>query len=210
MRDRARRLVLTLLISAGLISLWRLGSPLIARPPGNPAMRVEEAVAYRLGRAAAPYAGNGNVLLVILPAVDAEDARRNRRLQTAFARGLGPASAGIVRAGPERLPVKERGELAMRLLAGTWRADFEAWTQTPEEVGAIVSLPPLPADLNSAGAPVLGCWDGTEDSARMALRNPRLKVLVLSRPPTPRSHEYDDGDDPEEIFNERQTLLEKP
>lgn len=210
MRGHARRLLLTLLISAGLISLWRLGSPLIARPPENPAMRVEEAVAHRLGQAAAPYAKNGNVLLVLLPAVDAEDARRNRRLAKAFARGLGPSAGEVVRAGPARLPMTERGELAMRILAGTWRKDFETWAQTHEKMGVIVSLSPLPPDLDPAGAPVIGCWDGSEDSAREALRNPRIKALALPRPPTPICHEYDDGDDPNVIFSERQTLLEKP
>lgn len=210
MRDRARRLVPALLIAAGVLSLWRLGSPLIARPPDSPAMRVEEAVAHRLGQAAAPYARNGNVLLLLLPAVDAEDARRNRRLEKAFARGLGPSVCEVVRAGPERLPMTERGELAMRVLAGTWRTDFEAWTQNQERMGAIVCLPPVPADLDPAGPPVLGCWDGTEDSARKALRNPRLKALAVPRPLTPRRQGYDNGDDPNKIFNERLTLLEGP
>jgi hypothetical protein len=209
-RDRARGLVPALLIAAGVISLWRMGGPLIARPPDNPAMRVEEAVAHRLGQAAAACTKDRNAVLLLLPAVDAEDAQRNRRLEKAFTRGLGSSASEVVRAGPERLPPTERGELAMRVLAGTWRADFEAWTRTPENVGVIVSMLPLPPDLDPAGAPVLGCWDGTEDSARKALRNPRIKALAVPRPPTPRQHEYDDGDDPERIFNERQTLLEKP
>ena len=210
MRGHARRLLLTLLISAGLISLWRLGSPLIARPPDSPAMRLEEAVAHRLGQAAAPYAKDGNVLLLLLPAVDAEDTRKNRRLEKAFARGLGSSSAEVVRAGPERLPMTERGELAMRVLAGGWRMDFETWTRTPERIGAIVSMPPLPPDLDPSGPPVLGCWDGSEDSARKALRNPRLKALALPRPPTPLQHQYVAGDGPNEIFNKRLTLLEEP
>lgn len=210
MQLSGRSWVLWVLLALGVVGGFRLYRSLVPATKGPLAsIRVEEAVAFQLGAAAGRTAGDGEVLVLQLPALTKAERTVGRRVREAVARGLGTPVSALAAGGPETLTPEARGDLALRAMNGDWGAEFQAWTAGHPRARAVVCLLPLPGRIPPDGPPVFSFTVGREDAARRRLAEKRIRGLVVPRPEARLQQPPAPGDTEQAIFDARFVLLSR-